>query len=530
MCKKLIYITIIVATILFCCRQEQRTMWQPSPTQIGIEPNDDAPLKGGAEASVHFAQEKSLSVEHGAAISFLKFFMPGFSHVESAVLKMQTKTVCSPGPVSVYNVPDSNWDETQITWNRHPDIDSTALLTLAVDKPGSVYEFDLTNFVRKKLSDGGFYICLCFKADQANTNLSFASVEDYSNLKPRFMVSGLTFVPPPPPAFAPAAFKHPGILNTQDQIDFVRTKIRSGSSSWKKAFQKAQQHNYAQRGYQPTPVDTLTRTGFYNKSISRGYKELSRDAQALFINAQLWALTDSLVYAQNAIHIINAWSATNKAITGGNDKLTGGAACIQFCSAAELLKHSDAGWRQADQQRFETWLRTIFWPLLRDFIPAYNGNWDAIITQGLVSMGIYLDDPFIFDHAVNYYLNGIGNGKMSFYVRKDSTTQETLRDQGHEQMGIGALAGTAEIAWNQGIDLYSKANNRLLKGIEGTAKRVLQTEYRRLPIWESMYNHYHNRKGHDMPYTEKILRAPGYRPEGYGSYRGFGTLFFYHSL
>jgi len=527
MCKKLIFITIIAATTLFCCHQEQRTMWQPSPTQIGIEPNDDAPIKGGAEASAHFAQEKRLWVEHGAAISFLKFFMPGFSQVESAILRMQTREVYSPGPVSVYEVLESDWNETQITWNRHPDIDTTALLTVLVDKPDTVYEFDLTNFVRQKLNDGEFYICLYFKADRATTTLSFASVEDYDNLKPRFMVKGLTYVPPPPPAFAPAAFKHPGILNRQGQIDFVRKKIQSGSSPWKEALQMAQQHDYAQNGYQPSPVDSLTRSGFYKKSISSGYQELSRDAQAVFINAQLWALTDSLVYAQNAINIINAWSATNKAITGGNDKLTGGAASIQFCNAAELLKHSDAGWRQKDQQRFETWLRSVLWPLLRDFIPAYNGNWDAIIGQGLVSMGIYLDDHFIFDHAINYYLNGIGNGKMSHYVRKDSTTQETLRDQGHEQMGIGALAGIAEIAWNQGIDLYSEENNRLLRGIEGTAKRVLDTEYRHLPIWESMYNHYHNRKGHDMPYTEKILQAPGYRPEGYGSYRGFGTLFFY---
>ncbi|MBN1540985.1 alginate lyase family protein, partial [candidate division KSB1 bacterium] len=251
-----------------------------------------------------------------------------------------------------------------------------------------------------------------------------------------------------------------------------------------------------------------------------------RDAQAAFAHAQLWVLTDSSRYAQKSIEIINAWSETNKALIGGNDKLAGATACIQFCNAAELLKHSDSGWSLTEQQQFETWLRTVLWPLLRDFIPAYNGNWDAIIGQGLISMGIYLDDALIFDHAVNYYLNGIGNGRMSYYVREDSTTQETLRDQGHEQMGIGALAGFAESAWNQGIDLYTRDDYRLLRGIEGTAKRVREIDCQRLPIWESMYNHYHNRLGFAMPYTDAILNAPEYRPEGYGSYRGFGTLFF----
>ncbi|MEE4312248.1 MAG: alginate lyase family protein, partial [candidate division KSB1 bacterium] len=200
---------------------------------------------------------------------------------------------------------------------------------------------------------------------------------------------------------------------------------------------------------------------------------------------------------------------------------------IQLANAAEILRHTSSGWLQQDQEVFENWLRSLFWPLLRDFIPSYNGNWDAIIGQALISMGIFLEDDFIFDHAVNYYLNGIGNGRMTYYVREDSTTQETLRDQGHEQMGVGALAGFAEIAWNQGLDLYSTADNRLLKGVEGTAKRVLETEHRRLMIWESMFNHYHNRMGHEMPHTEAILNMPGYRPEGYGRYRGFSTLFFY---
>jgi hypothetical protein len=146
------------------------------------------------------------------------------------------------------------------------------------------------------------------------------------------------------------------------------------------------------------------------------------------------------------------------------------------------LKHTYSAWKQEDQKIFETWLRIVYWPSLRDYIPSYNGNWDAIIGQGLISMGIFLDDEFIVDHAANYYLNGIGNGKMSYYLKKDSTTQETLRDQDHEQMGIGALAGFAEIAWRQGIDLYSIENNRLLKSVEGTAKRVLQ---RIIGVWRS---------------------------------------------
>ena len=518
---------IVVLLASSCTQQESRKMWQPSHSYIGVEPNDDAPLRAGEEASKNFAQDKTLTVEYDVSMAYIKFFIPGFSKLDSAVLFIQTKDVFSAGSVSVYDVMDKNWDETQITWANRPKIGVTALVSIMFDEPNKVYEIDLTDFVKQKLADEDYYICLCFKANDEGTKLGFGSVEDYQNLKPRFMIGGLTYVPPAPPEYSPTEFKHPGILVTADQINFVKTKVQAGQSPWKEAFNAAEQSESAQINYKPSPVEKLTRTGFYSRAVSTGYKELSQDAKAAFINAQLWALTDSTIYAENAIEIINAWSKINKEITGGNDKLTGGTTCIQFTNAAEILKHTDSGWKQQDQEIFEIWLRKVLWPLLRDFIPAYNGNWDAIIGQGLISMGIFLDDKFIFDNAVNYYLNGIGNGKMSYYVRENGTSQESLRDQGHEQMGIGALAGFAEIAWHQGVDLYSKENNRLLKGVEGTAKRVLKTDYQPSAIWELMYNHYHNRMGFDMPYTETILNTPGYRPEGYSGYRGLSTLFFY---
>ena len=48
--------------------------------------------------------------------------------------------------------------------------------------------------------------------------------------------------------------------------------------------------------------------------------------------------------------------------------------------------------------------------------------------------------------------------------------QESGRDQQHTQLGLGHLAEACEIAWNQGVDLYGEADNRLLKGFEYTAR------------------------------------------------------------
>jgi hypothetical protein len=128
----------------------------------------------------------------------------------------------------------------------------------------------------------------------------------------------------------------------------------------------------------------------------------------------------------------------------------------------------------------------------------------------------------------------------------DLLCQESGRDQGHTQLGIGELATLCECAWNQGDDLYGYADNRLLKGFEYTAKYMLgnavsykpyKDSYRqqdtisaksrneRRPIYEMVWNHYTNRRGIAAPYTK--LLAEAIRPEGYHrDHPGFGTLLF----
>jgi len=54
-------------------------MWEPTQTYIGVEPNDDAPVQAGADSMTNYAQDKTLSIEYGNSMAYLKFFMPGFS-------------------------------------------------------------------------------------------------------------------------------------------------------------------------------------------------------------------------------------------------------------------------------------------------------------------------------------------------------------------------------------------------------------------------------------------------------------------
>ena len=317
-------------------------------------------------------------------------------------------------------------------------------------------------------------------------------------------------------------FTHPGVTHTQASLDFVKGKVASGAEPWASAWKGVQASRYADLEWQAQPRAHVER-GPYNKP-NIGSSEFSADANAAYLHALQWALTGNEVYAKKAAEILNGWSSTLESISNHDARLLVGMEGYDFCNAAELLKHTWDGWPRSDQAQFAKMLRGIFYPVIKDFYPSANGNWDASMLQTMLAMGVYLDDRFMFDRGVEYYLNGKGNGAIGNYFKASGQCQESGRDQAHTQMGLDFLVCTCEIAWNQGIDLYGASENRLLKGFEYTAKynlgfdvpyepyRSFEGRYhyksisddsrgRLRPMFEKVLNHYENRKGFDAAYT-----------------------------
>ncbi len=164
--------------------------------------------------------------------------------------------------------------------------------------------------------------------------------------------------------------------------------------------------------------------------------------------------------------ILDDWSGNLETISNHDARLLVGMEGYDHCNAAELLKHTWDGRPAERQARFAKMLREIFYPIIKDFHPSANGNWDAAMIQTMMAMGVDLDDRTMFDRAKDYYLNGEGNGAVRNYFKASGHCQESGRDQAHTQMGLDFLACAAEIAWNQGVDLYGAFDNRLLKGFE----------------------------------------------------------------
>lgn len=98
----------------------------------------------------------------------------------------------------------------------------------------------------------------------------------------------------------------------------------------------------------------------------------------------------------------------------------------------------------------------------------------------------------------------------------DGLCAETFRDLGHCEMGLGELINAAEIAWHQGIDLYSIHGKRITTCMElHTFLRIGDPVPKVFygvqpsgmnPTFEIAYNHYHNRMGMDLPNTRRLIQ------------------------
>lgn len=340
------------------------------------------------------------------------------------------------------------------------------------------------------------------------------------------------------------AFVHPGLLHSKDELDFVKQKLSAGEQPWKSAWEQLRSSEIASLEYMPKPFAKVVR-GVRNRP-DIGSSNMSNDAAAAYAHALQWSLTEKKAHAIKAIEILNAWANALESVSGHDARLLAGMDGVVFCNAAELIRHTSTEWPGEDQKQFERMLRRIFYPVIKNFYPTANGNWDAAMIQTMIAMGIFLDDRAMFDRAVDYYRNGEGNGSIDNYFNELGQCQESGRDQAHVQMGIGFLACACEMAWKQGMDLYGAADNRLALGFEYTAKYNLGEDvpYKRYrsvegrydypaisrkgrgrfrPVYERIFHHFHDRMGLEMPYCRRVVEKE--RPEGsHRQHISWGTL------
>lgn len=339
--------------------------------------------------------------------------------------------------------------------------------------------------------------------------------------------TGTSQAAPASPLAADAGFAHPGLLHSASDLGRMRTAVAAQEDPIYRGFTAMAAHARSKHDYRIRNTGQVTSWG---RGPTDNTAEAAEDAGAAYQNALMWAITGDERHADKARDILNAWSSSLQAITGADGQLGAGLQGFKLVNAAEILRHSGYdGWEAEDIVRCERSFKDVWYPSISGYALFANGNWDVAALQLVIAIAVFCDDRVMFEDAVRYAADGAGNGSITGIVVDESGQgQESGRTQAYAQLAIGLLADVAEVAWNQGADLYGYKGNRILAGYEYTSRynlgeevpftadldrtgKYLKTaiaasnrgQYR--PIHELAYAHYASRMGLDVPYTERVV-------------------------
>ncbi|MBA4863254.1 alginate lyase family protein [Streptomyces sp. PSKA54] len=328
------------------------------------------------------------------------------------------------------------------------------------------------------------------------------------------------------------AFTHPGLLHSAADLARMKAAVAAQESPIYDGYLAFAAHARSKATYTVQNTGQITSwgrgpTNFQNQAVA--------DSAAAYQNALMWCVTGNRAHADKARDILNVWARSLTAITGADGPLGAGLQVFKFVNAAELLRHSDYdGWTDADIARCEDSFLNVWYPAISGYMLYANGNWDLTSVQSILAIGVFCEEWTLFEDALRFAAAGAGNGSVrNRIVTEAGQGQESGRDQGHEQLAAGLLADAAQVAWNQGVDLWGFDGNRILANFEYAArynlggdvpftpdldrtgkyiKKSVSDRGRGTlpPIYEMAYAHYAGVRGLDAPYTKNaVFRGTG---------------------
>lgn len=338
-------------------------------------------------------------------------------------------------------------------------------------------------------------------------------------------------------------FVHPGILNTQEELDQIRqvvnnqpghpmTRYHTKMRLWKGASYEYE-HN-------PLAVVKVRAGGVVEDEL-----RFRRDAQAAYACALQWVITNDVRYMETSKKILNDWAQTflrMETVRGEAtvDQLVVEAGWVTpiWVAAAEIVRHYNRGaaeWADEEVEQFKVFLdklweefSKLYYGLLPKRVIQYRCNWGTSAALSMICVAVFQDDVQRYRDAIRYYKE-----IMPLNIEQNGEIFETCRDCFHPGYALNTLVQAAEIAHHQGEDLYGmrfddQEKPRLWYGLEYRARRVMGLP-NPPPIcygpysnyqadcstceqcwfesgWEIGMNHFQNRLGIHCPNVEKLVR------------------------
>lgn len=334
-------------------------------------------------------------------------------------------------------------------------------------------------------------------------------------------------------AWAGMTFVHPGALDSREELDFTKAKVAAKAQPWYDRYLQMRALALA-KADSTAPLD--------------GEESAQKlDARKAYANALAWEYTGLAKYADQGIFVLNVWTKTFAGYAmpsvgqGNQSQLDAAWIGALLAPAAEILR-AYPGWKSEDIAATQEMFRTRFYPILNQISP-WNGNVDLTQIDAMMNIAVFNEDEAEFKLGIErlrrrdsayIYLStdragsrNYGGSSASAWSDADGNppekwvdglTQETCRDNGHHaQFALASALHAAEIAWHQGVDVYTESSGRFTAALELLASQLLAGNMQgtcldtlatadRYDTWEVGYNHYHHRKGIDLPKTRQLLQ------------------------
>lgn len=282
-----------------------------------------------------------------------------------------------------------------------------------------------------------------------------------------------------------AAFVHPGLLVADSDLTRAKTKIEAGLDPWLSSWYELTNSTYAQADYTNNAVALLYRgdDGVHTENDDA----LWHDVAAAFALALRWKISGNTTYADTAAAILTAWGETLTGIgvdsSDMDNYLLAGFQGSQLANAAELMRDYQP-FADDGLQTVINMMNNVFLPMNIAFLNHelsaeqnvlhYFASWELGNMASAMAIAVLSENSTTWDFVIDYAKNGSGNGNINLaisnVVEEPGTGvllgqgQESGRDQGHSALDQQMLGQVAQQAWNQGEDLFSYNNSRILQG------------------------------------------------------------------
>ena len=368
----------------------------------------------------------------------------------------------------------------------------------------------------------------------------------------------------------PEKFVHPGLLNNMEELQSIKKKIAAGEEPWKSAFEAMKNSKWASLKYKAKPLETMIAAKSGDKNC---------DALAAYTQTLMWIFTDNEQYAQNAMAILNGWSVqkniepdswclleTPAAFAEGAELLKATYPKWQAEDVAKFSAMLDRVYLPVLHSRMAYGGKEFAVIYAMMAIGVFNddrGAFDEALSHfvSYLPCYIYLQEDGPKPKLSNYWLSSPSDEELAkldsslfpnpadawYSVKRtdvedsnllesadldrlwsgampqayvDGLGAEMFSTKGGMALSDGAfvsLSHALEVAWHQGVDLYTPNTKRVTAFMELYSHLRLRMDesiplafYGVMPgtmyaTWEAAYNHYHYRKGLDLPWTSELI-------------------------